>query len=270
MMRKDVLGNPLRGASAAAAERYEQALRGLQCYVGDPVALIERAMADSPAFVMARVLHGYLHLLGTEPAGLAVARADVDAARGLACDRREQGHVEAAAHLVAGRWHAAGRVLEDVAIDFPRDVLALQVGHLVDFYTGASRMLRDRIARALPAWSPDMPAWHVVLGMHAFGLEETGLYDRAEAAGRRAVELEPRDAWAQHAVAHVMEMQGRTREGIAWMPSALRHSSKVAEAALKPSSRSPAYRFAARASAAGEPSSSAASRSATSISTCSV
>jgi hypothetical protein len=53
--------------------------------------------------------------------------------------------------------------------------------------------------------------------MHAFGLEENGNYARAEAQGRRAVELEPRDGWAQHAVAHVMEMQGRQKDGIAWM-----------------------------------------------------
>lgn len=78
-------------------------------------------------------------------------------------------------------------------------------------------MLRDRVARALPAWSPETPGYHAVLGMHAFGLEETGLYDRAERLGRRAVELEPRDGWAQHAVAHVLEMQGRVEEGIGWM-----------------------------------------------------
>jgi hypothetical protein len=78
-------------------------------------------------------------------------------------------------------------------------------------------MLRDRIARALPAWHPGMPSYHAILGMHAFGLEETGDYRRAEAQGRMGVELEPRDGWAQHAVAHVMEMQGRQRDGIAWM-----------------------------------------------------
>jgi hypothetical protein len=119
--------------------------------------------------------------------------------------------------MVEGHWHRAGRLLEDVAIDYPHDILALQTGHLADFYVGNLRMLRDRIARALPAWSPNMPGYHAVLGMHAFGLEETADYGRAEAQGRAAVELEPRDGWAQHAVAHVMEMQCRTRDGIAWM-----------------------------------------------------
>jgi hypothetical protein len=53
--------------------------------------------------------------------------------------------------------------------------------------------------------------------MHAFGLEETGDYSYAEAQGRASVELEPRNGWGHHAVAHVMEMQGRRRDGIEWM-----------------------------------------------------
>jgi hypothetical protein len=166
---------------------------------------------------MAHVLKAYLHLLGTEPTALPVARDCLAAASRLPASPRERAHVEAARQLVQGAWHAAGRALEDIAIEHPRDALALQAGHQVDFFTGNARMLRDRIARAMPAWSSDMPGYHAIVGMHAFGLEETGDYARAEAQGRRSVELEPRDGWGQHAVAHVMEMQGRQRDGIAWM-----------------------------------------------------
>lgn len=217
MIRKDTFGHPVSGASATAVDCYEQALHQLQCYSGDPVATIDLALADSPGFVLGYALHAYLHLLGTEASGLPVARADFEAALKLPTEAREKAHLTAVSHLVEGEWHVAGRILEDIAIEYPRDILALQVGHLVDFYTGESRMLRDRIARALPRWSESMPGYHALLGMHSFGLEETGLYQRAESTGRRAVELEPRDAWAQHAVAHVLEMQGRQRDGIAWM-----------------------------------------------------
>ena len=136
--------------------------------------------------------------------------------------------MEAVRLLTEGRWRDAGRTLEDIAIDYPRDALALQVGHQIDFFTGDTRMLRDRIARALPCWSDGMPGYHSVIGMYAFGLEETGNYKEAEAHGRRGVELEPHDGWSQHAVAHVMEMQNRQRDGIVWMranPRAWSHES---------------------------------------------
>ena len=78
-------------------------------------------------------------------------------------------------------------------------------------------MLRDRVAQVLPHWDASMPGYGYVLGMYAFGLEETALYSRAEDIGRRALEINPRDPWAVHAVTHVMEMQGRLRDGIEWL-----------------------------------------------------
>jgi tetratricopeptide (TPR) repeat protein len=99
----------------------------------------------------------------------------------------------------------------------PHDLVAIQVGHLVDFYRANARNLRDRIARVLPHWATDRPGYSYLLGMHAFGLEEAGDYARAEDAGRRAIDIEPFDCWAHHAVAHVMEMQGRAEDGLGWM-----------------------------------------------------
>lgn len=217
MATTDSLGLPVSGANDAALGAYETALHGLQCFIGDPVGAVGGAISEAPGFVMAHVLKGYLFGLATEREAMAVARESFEAASALPATSREAAHVAALGELSKGRWHEAGRILEQLTIDHPRDALALQAGHQIDFFTGNSRMLRDRIARALPAWSAGMSGYHAVLGMQAFGLEEMGDYQRAEALGKRAVEIEPRDGWAQHAVAHVMEMQCRQSEGIAWM-----------------------------------------------------
>ena len=219
MALKDSVGFEVSGANARSLEAIEQASHELRCYINDPVATVDRALAESPQLTMGHALRAYLHLLGTEPGGLPVARAACQAGQALPATDRERRHLQAIDHLADGRWRAAGRVLEDLSVEYPRDALALQAGHAIDFFTGDSRMLRDRIARALPAWDAGVTGCHAVLGMHAFGLEETGDYTRAEAQGRKSVELEPRDGWGQHAVAHVMEMQGRRRDGIAWMRS---------------------------------------------------
>jgi len=156
-------------------------------------------------------------LLGTDPAGIEPARQALESASLLPANEREAMHLKAIGELTQGHWHAAGRTLEDLSIHWPHDTLALQAGQQIDFFTGHSRMLRDRIARALPHWHEGRPGRHAVLGMLAFGLEEMGDYAHAERLGRQAVSLERRDGWAWHAVAHVMEMQNRRRDGVAWL-----------------------------------------------------
>ncbi|QND58075.1 tetratricopeptide repeat protein [Mesorhizobium huakuii] len=214
---RDAFGLTFSGATEAGFTPYNQAVSQLQCFIGDPVGSVDRAIAENPGFVMAHAFKGYLFGLATEREATAVARACHEAALPLAATTREAAHVLALGHLANGRWHDAAGILEDIAIENPLDAVALQVGHQIDFFTGNARMLRDRIARALPSWQNGMPGYHAILGMQAFGLEEMGDYNRAEKLGRMAVEIEPRDGWAQHAVAHVMEMQSRQRDGIAWM-----------------------------------------------------
>ncbi|MTH61588.1 tetratricopeptide repeat protein [Paracoccus litorisediminis] len=213
----DMHGLALSGATETGRAAYEQALAELQCYRADPVATIDRAIEADPGFAMAHAMRAWLHLLGTEPAGYAIAEASHRAAAASAVTTREKGHVAAIGALLSGGWHQAGRILEDVTLADPHDGLALIAGHQIDFFGGDARMLRDRIARAMPAWDAGRPGYHALLGMRAFGLEETGHFADAERFGRMGVELEPRDGWSQHAVAHVLEMQNRSAEGILWM-----------------------------------------------------
>ena len=214
---RDLLGFSLTGASGNSVGHYARAVHQLQCFIGDPVASIDAAIAADPGFVMAHVFKGYLFGLATEREATAVALQCHDTAAALSGSLREQAHVAALGALAGGGWHQAGRILEELTTEYPRDGLALQAGHQIDFFTGNARMLRDRMARALLAWDSATPGYHAMLGMQAFGYEEMGDYARAETFGRAAIELEPRDGWAQHAVAHVMEMQCRQRDGIAWM-----------------------------------------------------
>jgi hypothetical protein len=223
---KDDLGLELSGADHDSFAHYRAALRGLQTFTGDPVAAIDAAIASAPGFVMAHVLKGYFHVLSTEAAALPVARGAWQTAALLPATQREKAHVEALGRLVAGRWLAAGDTLAAVADVHPHDALALQIGHQIDFFTGNTVMLRDRVGRALAVWSAGMPGYHALLSAHAFGLEETGDYAAAERMGRRAVELEPRDGWGHHAVAHVMEMQSRQKDGVAWMRGNLENWSR--------------------------------------------
>ena len=217
MTRTDRQGNAMTGATAEAVDFFDAAVGAFNVYRGDPVGLLDRAIRAAPEFAMAHILKAHLFALATEPDATREAKGILMRVGTLSLSEREASHAGALQMLVEGRWTDAAVALEKHSVRWPRDLVALQSGHLMDFYRASARGLRDRIARALPAWTPDMPGYPILLGMHAFGLEETGDYARAEEAGRRAVAMQPLDCWAHHAVAHVMEMQGRAEDGIGWM-----------------------------------------------------
>jgi hypothetical protein len=216
-MTDDRQSNALTGATAEAAAKLDEAVRAFNVYRGDPVALADDAIALAPDFTMAHLFKAWLNALATEPGAAAEAATVVARARRLRSNDREASHRDALDRLLGGDWTGSAIALDYHNQHHPHDLVALQVGHLLDFYRASSRSLRDRIARVLPQWSPSVPGYPIVLGMYAFGLEESGDYARAEENGRTALAMEPLDCWAHHAVAHVMEMQGRAEDGIGWM-----------------------------------------------------
>ncbi|OAE50084.1 tetratricopeptide repeat protein [Achromobacter mucicolens] len=219
MALSDVRGNPVSSDEPASMAAYERAQSLFHGYYGDPLRVIDEALADDPVFVMGHLLRAGMMITASDKCVEPLLRESVEAAEELydIANERERRHSAAARAWLDGEFSRSLRRYADILADYPHDTLALQVGHIGDFLLGRSAMLRDRVAGILPAWDRSMPDFGYVLGMHAFGLEETNLYGPAEAQGRRALELNPRDPWAVHAVAHVLEMQGRVDEGIAWL-----------------------------------------------------
>ena len=101
--------------------------------------------------------------------------------------------------------------------EHPRDVLAFRLAHFNNFWLGRPAEMRASVERVQPKWARDLPGYGTILSCHCFSLEECGDYAAAEPSGRAAIEIDPGDLWGTHAVAHIMEMQGRHAEGIAWL-----------------------------------------------------
>ena len=182
---------------------------------------LKLALKADPDFLMGHVARGYFMKLFAVRAldgqvGEAITAAKQSALQGGAT-QRERDHIAALSAWHRDDWQGALELWEKILLDNPLDVLALKLAYHNYFYLGDARNIRDSVARVLYAWNEDTPGHGFVLGMYAFGLEECGDYANAEAVGNRAVEINPADVWAIHAVVHVLEMQGRHREGTDWL-----------------------------------------------------
>lgn len=215
-------GAPVPAESQAA---YAAALHMLHAGQGDPMATIDRALRHDPQFAAGHCLRAALLVMtARDDARPALARS-LEALLTLPAARLGAGalrHLEAAQAWLDHELQRSLALYGRIAEEDPLDSLALRVAHFGDLQWGRRRELRDRIAAALPHWDPSMPAYGHLLAMHAFGLAENGQYADAQEAGRRALRLVPDSAGAVHAIAHVMEMQGRADDGIVWLRSTRR------------------------------------------------
>ncbi|MBW4691595.1 MAG: tetratricopeptide repeat protein [Lyngbya sp. HA4199-MV5] len=131
----------------------------------------------------------------------------------LQTTQREQWYIQAIAAWSTGAIDQALQWHEAIAQSYPQDLISVQQGQYHYFYRGDATNLKRLAERVLPAHSDN----HYLYGMLAFGLEQCGALKQAEVMGRKAIAINRHDPWAQHAVAHVLETQGRVAEGIVWM-----------------------------------------------------
>jgi tetratricopeptide (TPR) repeat protein len=216
--KPNATGRAASAGDAQSLEYFEQALASLFRADGRALPTIERALERDPGFAAGHAFRaGALVLIGADCPAAALTESIVAVERNPGANERERRHATAARSWLAGDVARAAHLYGELLRDDPRDRLALSVAHGLDFRLGQRTMLRDRVAAILPHWSAADREYGYVLGMYAFGLEETGDYDRALAMARRSLELVPDNAAAIHVVAHVLEMRGPPEKGIAWL-----------------------------------------------------
>ena len=218
-MHVDIRGLPISTASASAAAAFDHLIKGYLTYRADTPDRLAALLEADADFALAHCMKGYFAMLAFKQAVVPVALQEARAAQSLAADatQRERDHIAALAAWADGELDRAIATWESILRAHPHDAVAFRLAHFVNFWLGRPHDMVDSVERVMPAWSEDVPGFSTILACRSFAQEETGNYFAAEPYGRRAIELDPGDLWAAHAVAHVLEAQGRRSEGIQWL-----------------------------------------------------
>ncbi|TWI56712.1 hypothetical protein IQ22_01164 [Pseudomonas duriflava] len=116
-----------------------------------------------------------------------------------------------------GKWvafdYAGARNLFKTHIQvYPTDVQAIFFLHMLDFCTGRTAELKPLFNFCDGYMEESHPLYSFYLGIKAFVLCESGLFDESLVVGLEAVRRNPDNIYAIHAVAHALHEQGMWEE----------------------------------------------------------
>jgi tetratricopeptide (TPR) repeat protein len=213
---QDIHGLPISTSSADAGAAFDRTVLGYLKYRADTPEHLRGTLAADPEFGLAHCLKGYFAMLSYKQANVPIAAEAARTARRLTvtATARERAHVDALDAWVVGDLDRMLTVWEAILEKHPTDALALRLAHFGYFWLGRPEEMRASVERVVPKWAAELAGFATMLSCRCFALEESGDYTEAEPAGRAALEIDPGDVWGTHALAHVMEMQGRQDEGI--------------------------------------------------------
>lgn len=219
-------GLPLGTSNRSAATALDEAIESYLAARADTPQRLKDALAEDPDNLMAGCFLGYLAKLAGDTVNSGRAAQlhhglQLRLEHGPATDW-ERAHIAALGLWLADDLERLTAHFEALLADWPDDLLTLRMLHYLYFYDGDAMRMVSSLTPHL-----DRYAGHrlqgFVEGMYAFALEEAGELERAEHYGRSAVDRNPGDLWATHAVAHVLAAQGRSSEGVHWLESRRDH-----------------------------------------------
>ncbi len=218
-MLTDHWGYELTTTEPAAAAALNRVFASYIGFRTDLMSHLETAIDADPDFALARAIRGILIVSLRKPELYPAAQAELTAARAgrAPTSAREKLYLKALEAALQDRITAATACYEEIVTTHPLELFAMRLAQSELFWIGEVAWMRDISERAAAHWKGDTPLYSGYLSIRSFGLEENGAYEQAEKCGREAVERDPADMWGTHAVAHVLVMQGRLRDGIAWL-----------------------------------------------------
>jgi len=215
-MLRDLHGLAISTSSAEAASAFERTILAYLKYRVDASQHLAHTLAADPEFGLAHCLSGYFAMLSYKLANVpAAAEAARKAQRTLVtATAREKAHLEALDSWIAGDMDRCLAVWDGILSEHPTDILAFRLAHFNNFWLGRPKAMLASAEQVAPMWGRDLAGYGTILSCLCFANEECGNYSAAEPSGLAALAIDPADFWGLHAVAHIMEMQGRRREGI--------------------------------------------------------
>jgi len=177
--------------------------------------VILQAIAADPTCAIAHAYAAAYYLSQENQVGMQQAQPYLQAAQ-RHLDKittRERLYIQAIAAWANQEIDIAIALHEEITDNFPTDIISVQQGQYHYFYTGN----KDRLLKIAQKVMPANINHHYLYGMVAFALEQCHQLAAAEKMAMLAIKLNRHNPWAHHAIAHVMETQGRVEEGIAWM-----------------------------------------------------
>ena len=218
-MHRDARGLTISTASGKAAAAFDHLVAGYLTFRADTPDRLNAVLEADPDFALAHCMKGYFAMLAFKQAVVQVAVEEACTAQSLAADAtpRERNHIAALTAWSEGELDGAIATWESILRADPHDIVAFRLAHFVNFWLGRPQDMVDSVERVMPAWSEGIPGYTSILACRSFANEEAGNFSAAEPYGRRAIEIDPGDLWAAHAVAHVLEEQGRRSDGIQWL-----------------------------------------------------
>ena len=218
----DVRGLAVTAPDSAVVGQFDALVDELYYYRPGVVDRLVELLETSPEFPLAHVLVGYSLMTEGTLDAQPKARARLRRAEALPANRRERLHQEALRAWLDGDALARAAAWERILLEWPHDLLAFRQYTGTLFWVGDKWYQAEVIAGQAGHWSSQIPGYGHFLSAKSFAMEEVGNYEVAERAAREALSIQEQDLWALHGLAHVLEMQGRTAEGIELLEDAAR------------------------------------------------